>query len=60
MCYSSIICKGDLVIPVPRNLKFKSHEIFRNLLFNVLKAQCIQYPDIGNCQGMNFLTMRIL
>lgn len=27
---------------------------------DVLKAIAITYPKIGYCQGMNFLTMRIL
>lgn len=27
---------------------------------NVLKAIAIAHPKIGYCQGMNFLTMRVL
>jgi hypothetical protein len=29
-------------------------------LFNVLKALSVEFPKIGYCQGMNFLTMRLL
>jgi hypothetical protein len=32
----------------------------RKSLNNVLKAISIVYPRVGYCQGMNFLTLRLL
>lgn len=32
----------------------------RTSLFNVLKALSLVYPELGYCQGMNHLSMKLL
>lgn len=63
--YSKVLIKDsmdiyDINLDIPRTFPFESQEILRESLFNVLKALSIEFPKIGYCQGMNFLTMRLL
>jgi len=45
----------DVPRTMPRNHKFSTNETLRERLERVLTAFCIHAPDIGYCQGFNFL-----
>ena len=65
LTYSKILLKDsydiyDINLDIPRTFSFQSQEVLKDSLFNVLKALSIEFPQIGYCQGMNFLSMRLL
>jgi hypothetical protein len=65
LTYSKILLKDsydtyDINLDIPRTFSFQSQEVLKDSLFNVLKALSIEFPHIGYCQGMNFLSMRLL
>jgi TBC1 domain family member 10 len=65
LTYSKILLKDcydtyDIRLDIPRTFSFQSQEVLKESLFNVLKALSIEFPQIGYCQGMNFLAMRLL
>jgi hypothetical protein len=45
---------------VPRTFPEEQAKVLRNSLYCVLKAISIVHPEVGYCQGMNFLCMRLL
>ena len=53
--YAQEICKD-----IPRTFPSENPRTIHQSLFNVLKALSLCFPELGYCQGMNFLTMRLL
>ena len=65
LTYSKILLKDsydtyDINLDIPRTFSFQSQEVLKDSLLKVLKALSIEFPHIGYCQGMNFLSMRLL
>jgi len=50
----------DICLDVPRTFPEEQAKVLRNSLYCVLKAISIVHPEVGYCQGMNFLCMRLL
>jgi hypothetical protein len=53
--YGEEICKD-----IPRTFPTENPQYVYKSLFDVLKAISLSFPELGYCQGMNFLTMRLL
>jgi hypothetical protein len=51
----------EITLDIPRTFpEEEDSKVLRKSLNNVLKAISIVYPKMGYCQGMNFLTCRLL
>lgn len=50
----------DICLDVPRTFPQEQAKVLTNSLYCVLKAVSIVHPEVGYCQGMNFLCMRLL
>ena len=51
----------EISLDIPRTFpEEEDSKVLRKSMNNVLKAIAISYPKVGYCQGMNFLTQRIL
>jgi hypothetical protein len=58
--YEELIVK-DLMRTAPDHLEFEQDFSFgQNRLYNVLKAYANLDPEIGYCQGMNFIAAMLL
>ena len=52
---------SEIALDIPRTFpQEEDSKVLRKSMNNVLKAISIVHPKVGYCQGMNFLTLRIL
>ena len=54
------VIEREIRLDIPRTFTEEKAELMRISLFNVLKALSLVYPELGYCQGMNHLSMKIL
>jgi hypothetical protein len=51
----------EISLDIPRTFpEEEDSKVLRKSLNNVLKAISLVYPNVGYCQGMNFLVLRLL